>query len=294
VPLLFCASAGQNFDDGYFQIPMHRRSTMTTGSAVKTNVVSKEEWLAARKELLVKEKALTRQTDAVAWERLNLPWEKVEKNYVFEGPNGRKSLADLFDGRSQLMVYHFMFGPEWKEGCPSCSLLADHFDGVTTHLANRDINLVAVSRAPYSLIEPFKTRMGWKFKWISSNGSDFNFDYHVSFTKDEIENKNMYYNYGQNAFPADEAPGVSVFYKDAAGNIFHTYSTFARGAEALLGVYNFFDMSPKGRDEESLPWPMAWVRHHDKYDQTYSSESTSWQPQQKSAAHSCCAPEKHA
>ena len=209
---------------------------MTQTAVAKQKVVSKEEWLAARKELLAKEKALTRQKDALAKERLNLPWEKIEKNYVFDGPNGKQSLADLFDGRSQLMIYHFMFGPEWKEGCSSCSLVADHFDGVTTHLANRDINLVAVSRAPYSVIEPFKKRLGWKFKWVSSNDSSFNFDYHVSFTKDEFENKNMYYNYGQNPFPADEAPGVSVFYKDASGNIFHTYSTFARGAESLLGI----------------------------------------------------------
>lgn len=266
---------------------------MTVSTVEKSKVVSQEAWLAARKELLAKEKALTRQKDALAQERLNLPWEKVEKNYTFDGASGQKSLADLFDGRSQLMIYHFMFGPEWKEGCPSCSLVADHFDGITSHLANRDINLVAVSRAPYSLLAPFRKRMGWQFKWVSSSASDFNFDYHVSFTKDEIENKNMYYNYGQNAFPADEAPGASFFYKDADGAIYHTYSTFGRGAESLLGIYNFFDMVPKGRNEASLPWPMAWVRHHDKYDQRYLDGPSGAQPQQKGATPSCCSAAEH-
>jgi predicted dithiol-disulfide oxidoreductase (DUF899 family) len=229
-------------------------------------IVSKDEWLTARKQYLTKEKEFTRQRDRLSAERRNLPWVKVEKNYVFDGPKGKESLADLFDGRSQLIVYHFMFGPGWEQGCPSCSFLSDHIDGATVHLAHRDVTLLAVSRAPLSQIEAFKKRMGWRFKWVSSYGNDFNFDYHVSFTKDEMAKGKVYYNYGMQEFPSEEGPGISVFYKDGSGDIFHTYSSYARGLDMLVGTYNYLDLAPKGRDEEGLPWTMAWLRHHDKYD----------------------------
>jgi predicted dithiol-disulfide oxidoreductase (DUF899 family) len=228
-------------------------------------IVSAEEWTTARKQLLAKEKELTRQQDALAEERRALPWVRVEKNYVFEGPAGKQSLSDLFAGRSQLVVYHFMLGPGWKEGCPSCSLLADHLDGSTVHLAARDVTLAAVSRAPYVEIDPFKQRMGWRFQWVSSHGSDFNRDYHVSFSKEEVATGSFYYNFGMSGFPSEEAPGISVFTKDESGMIFHTYSSYARGGEPIIAAYALLDMVPKGRDEAGLPWPMAWVRHHDKY-----------------------------
>ena len=264
---------------------------MTQSTVEVPRVVSKEEWLAARKELLAKEKNLTRQKDALSAERRNLPWEKVEKNYIFDGPDGKQTLADLFANRSQLIVYHFMFGPGWKEGCPGCSFVSDHTDGVLTHLANRDVTLVAISRAPYSELEPFKKRMGWNFKWYSSNGDEFNFDYNVSFTQHDIAEKKTYYNYELKNFPEGEAPGVSVFYKDASGTIFHTYSTFGRGCEAFLGTYNFLDLVPKGRDEGQLPRPMAWVRHHDRYEQNYF-EDAGKNTLARGQSAGCCAGEK--
>jgi predicted dithiol-disulfide oxidoreductase (DUF899 family) len=230
-------------------------------------IVSRDAWLAARKELLSKEKEFTRQRDRLSALRRELPWVKVEKAYVFDGPAGKETLADLFAGRSQLIVYHFMFGPGWEEGCPSCSLLADHFDGATVHLAQRDVTFVAISRAPLAQIEAFKQRMGWRFKWLSSYGNDFNHDYHVSFTPDEMAKGKVEYNYAMGEFPMEEAPGASVFYKDAAGDIFHTYSCYARGLDILIGAYNWLDLAPKGRDEAALPWTMAWVRHHDRYDE---------------------------
>ncbi|HYL45384.1 MAG TPA: thioredoxin family protein [Candidatus Limnocylindrales bacterium] len=232
-------------------------------------VVPQAEWLAARKELLKKEKEFTRLRDELSRQRLELPWEKVEKHYVFEGPNGKETLADLFGDRSQLIIYHFMFGPGWEQGCPSCSFVADHFDGSVVHLAARDVRLAAVSRAPLAQIETFKKRMGWGFKWVSSFGSDFNRDFHVSFSKEEMDKGEVYYNYGPQKFPSEEGPGASAFYKDAAGNIFHTYSTFGRGLDILLGTYNWLDMAPKGRDEDGLAYSMAWVRHHDRYDDAY-------------------------
>ncbi len=238
-----------------------------TGNKTLSKVVPQAEWVAARKELLKKEKELTRLRDEVSWQRRELPWEKVEKNYVFDGPKGKETLAELFEGRSQLAVYHFMFGPGWKEGCPSCSFIADTFDGIITHLAQRDLTLVAVSRAPLPEIEPFKKRMGWQFRWSSSFGSDFNFDYHVSFSKEEKEEGKVYYNYELTQFPSEEGPGLSVFYKNADGEIFHTYSCYARGLDDLLGAYRYLDLAPKGRDEDALPYPMAWVRHHDRYSQ---------------------------
>ncbi len=225
-------------------------------------VVSREEWLKARKAHLAKEKELTRLRDQLSAERRELPWVKVEKPYVFDGPNGKESLAELFDGRSQLIVYHFMFGPEWKEGCPSCSFLADHLEGALAHLEHHDVSLVAVSRARLPQIEAFKKRMGWGFRWVSSHGNDFNRDYHVSFTKDEMAKGSIYYNYDMLKFPSDEAPGTSVFYKDATGDVFHTYSAYARGLDVLLGTYNWLDLTPKGRNEAGA---MDWVRHHDRY-----------------------------
>jgi len=231
----------------------------------RPRVVAQAEWLEARKALLVKEKEATRQRDALSEERRSLPMVKVGTKYVFDGPRGKETLADLFAGRSQLIVYHFMLGPGWKEGCPSCSFLADHIDGALAHLNARDVTLVVVSRAPLPEIEAFRQRMGWRFKWVSSHGNDFNFDYHVSFTKEEMEQGKVYYNYEKEGFGSEEAPGVSVFYKDAAGEVFHTYSTYARGGDILLGAYNYLDLVPKGRDEAGLPWTMAWVRHHDKY-----------------------------
>ena len=230
-----------------------------------SKVVSAAEWLAARKEYLAKEKEFNRLRDELSRQRRELPWEKVEEKYVFDGPKGKQTLADLFDGRSQLIVYHFMFGPGWKEGCPLCSYLADHFDGAIVHLPNRDVTFAVVSRAPLAEIEPFKKRMGWRFNWFSSFGSDFNYDYHVSFTKDEMAKGKMYYNYDVRGFPQEEGPGASVFYKDAAGNVFHTYSSYARGLDILVGTYNFLDLVPKGRDEDGLAFSMSWVRHHDRY-----------------------------
>ena len=236
-------------------------------------VVSKDEWVAARKEFLNKEKEFTRLRDELSKERRELPWEAVEKSYVFEGPKGAETLADLFGGRSQLLVYHFMLAPGWQEGCKSCSFLADHFDGMTIHLAHRDVTLVVVSHAPYAEIEAFKKRMGWKFKWVSSFGNDFNFDYHVSFTKDQLAAGEVYYNYRMTKFPSEEAPGLSAFCKDGS-KIFHTYSTYERGLDILVGTYNFLDVAPKGRDEDGLAFSMSWVRHHDKYNEGYAVDTS--------------------
>jgi predicted dithiol-disulfide oxidoreductase (DUF899 family) len=238
---------------------------MSTRTVDNPKVVSRDEWLAARKKLLAKEKQLTREHDAVAAERRQLPWVRVEKKYIFDSPSGKKTLADLFDGRSQLIIYHFMFGPEWQEGCPSCSFNMDHTDPALVHLAQRDVSFAAISRAPISKIEAFKKRMGWKFNWVSSNGTDFNYDYHVSFTAEQQAGK-VDYNYELTQFPSTEAPGISVFYKDKDGNIFHTYSAFARGTESTINTYNYLDYVPKGRDEDNLPFTMSWLRHHDRYE----------------------------
>ncbi|TMQ66418.1 MAG: DUF899 domain-containing protein [Candidatus Eisenbacteria bacterium] len=231
----------------------------------RPKVVTRDEWLAARKRHLEKEKEFTRLRDELSRQRRELPWVRVEKEYVFDGPEGKKTLAELFDGRGQLIVYHFMFGPGWEQGCPSCSFVSDHIDGSVVHLSHRDVTLMAVSRAPLSQIEAFRKRMGWRFKWVSSNGNDFNFDYHVSFTKDEMAKGDVYYNYEMQKFGSEEAPGVSVFYRDATGGIFHTYSAYARGLDILVGAYNYLDLAPKGRDEDGLTHSMAWVRHHDRY-----------------------------
>jgi predicted dithiol-disulfide oxidoreductase (DUF899 family) len=245
---------------------------MPTRTVDNPKIVSREEWLAARKKLLAKEKKLTREHDAIAVERRQLPWVRVEKNYVFDSPDGSKTLADLFDGRSQLIVYHFMFAPEWKEGCPSCSFNMDHTDGALVHLAERDVSFVAVSRAPSPNIEAFKNRMGWKFNWVSSYGSDFNYDYQASFTPEQIAKGKVEYNFDLVEFPSAEGPGVSVFYKDTEGNIFHTYSAYARGGESTINTYNYLDLVPKGRDEDGLPFTMAWLRHHDRYEDRHLAD----------------------
>jgi predicted dithiol-disulfide oxidoreductase (DUF899 family) len=239
--------------------------TATIERTTEKKVVPPAEWLAARRELLAKEREFTHLRDELSRKRRELPWEKVDKNYVFDGLKGKQTLSDLFDGRSQLIVYHFMFGPGWKEDCPSCSFLADGFDSAALHLAQRDATLAVLSRATLPEITAFQKRMGWKFPWVSSFGNDFNFDYKVSATKDEQKGGKAYYNYELTEFPSEERPGLSVFYKNEAEEIFHTYSAYARGLDILLPTYNFLDMTPKGRDEEGLSFPMAWVRHHDRY-----------------------------
>ena len=226
-------------------------------------IVSKNEWIKARRRLLSREKAFTRLRDKLSHERRKLPWEKVEEEYVFTGPDGRQTLPELFDGRSQLIVYHFMFGPEWDAGCPHCSHWADNFNGVIVHLNQRDVTMIAVSRAPYEKIAAYRKRMGWAFKWVSSSGSDFNFDYHVSFTPDELKNKKAFYNFTTQNPGASEREGVSVFHKDAKGRIFHTYSAYARGIDMVNVDYQYLDLTPKGRDEgDRGPY---WVRRHDEY-----------------------------
>jgi predicted dithiol-disulfide oxidoreductase (DUF899 family) len=257
-------------------------------------VVSQAEWLAARKEFLQKEKEFMRLRDELSHQRRELPWEKVEKQYVFDGPKGKESLADLFAGRNQLVVYHFMFGPGWKEGCPSCSFLADGFDGAAVHLAHRDVTFLGISRATLPEIEAFKKRMGWRFKWVSSSGNDFNFDYHVSFTPEDRAKGKVYYNYEPTDFFSDEGPGMSVFYKNPAGEIFHTYSSFARGLDPMVGTYQWLDLVPKGRDEEKLAFSMAWVRHHDKYDDGYAVDAKQLYVQPAKAEAGCCSEKQSA
>jgi predicted dithiol-disulfide oxidoreductase (DUF899 family) len=228
-------------------------------------IMSEAEWLVARKDLLTREKEFTRQRDALSAARRQLPMVKVEKQYVFDGPKGKETLSDLFGGRSQLVVYHFMFGPDWQEGCKSCSYLADHFDGANWHLPPRDVSFVAISRAPLSKLQAYQKRMGWRFKWVSSYGNDFNFDYHVSFTAEDEKKNKAYYNYADGEYINDEMPGLSVFYIDDKGDVYHTYSTYARGLDILVGAYNFLDLVPKGRDEHNLDFTMEWLRRHDEY-----------------------------
>jgi predicted dithiol-disulfide oxidoreductase (DUF899 family) len=238
---------------------------------MQNQVVSRDEWLAARKELLRKEKEFTRLRDQLSAERRALPWVKVEKTYVFDGADGKVALADLFDGRSQLVVKHFMFGPDWSEGCVGCSFELDHTEGALQHLEHHDVSYVVVSRAPLAKTESFRRRMGWRVRWVSSFGNDFNFDFHVSFTPEEIAAGKATYNYREGAQVIDEMSGRSVFYKDASGQVFHTYSSFARGGEMFLGSYAFLDITPKGRDETINGNLTDWVRHHDRYDDTGSS-----------------------
>ena len=245
-------------------------------------VVSGERWIAARKALLAREKELTRLRDRLARERRALPWERVEKDYVFEAPEGRRRLAELFEGRRQLLVQHFMLGPGWAQGCPSCSFMADHVDGMNVHLAHRDVTFVAVSRAPLAEIERFRRRMGWRFGWVSSHGSDFNRDFGVSFTPEETASGELHYNYGSWHLMSEELPGISVFCKDDAGDVFHTYSTYGRGVEVMMGTYQLLDLMPKGRDENDGPYKMDWVRHHDRYEPEPPANAAP-------AAGSCCA-----
>lgn len=238
-------------------------------------VVSRSEWLAARTTLLAREKALTRLRDELNAERLALPWVKVDKEYVFDTQAGRKTLAELFDGRSQLVIYHFMFGPDWEAGCPGCSFMSDHFDGTLAHLNHHDVTLVMVSRAPLARIEAYRKRMGWAVPWVSSYGSAFNHDYHVSFGKDELAQGAVFYNFTRTPSEQahDELPGFSSFIRDEAGEVFHTYSSYARGGEEMLGTLMLLDRAPKGRNESST---LSFVKRHDEYDDTPK-------------AHACCA-----
>jgi predicted dithiol-disulfide oxidoreductase (DUF899 family) len=229
--------------------------------------VSRDEWIAARKALLQREKEFTRERDRIAAARRDLPWVRIDKPYVFQTPNGEKTLANLFDGRSQLIVYHFMLGPDWKEGCVGCSFVADHVDGAEQHLRHHDVTFTSVSRAPLPEIEVYKKRMGWKFPWVSSFGSDFNYDFNVSFSKEDLAAGKVFYNFRMTD-GHEELHGVSVFYKDEAGQVFHTYSSYARGLEDVLGTYMFLDITPKGRAEAST---MDWVKRHDQYEEKTES-----------------------
>ncbi len=244
-------------------------------------IATRDKWLEARLDLLAAEKDLTRRSDEVAQLRQRLPWVRVGKNYIFEGPNGRETLADLFDGRSQLIVQQFMLAPGWEQGCKSCSFMADHTDGMTVHLAHCDVTMVAISRAPLAEIECFRRRMGWQFKWVSSYGTDFNYDFGVSFTPGEVAMGKLNYNYGQWPLSGEEWPGISVFAKDEAGDVFHTYSTYGRGVEVMMGTYPMLDLAPKGRDEAEGPYKMDWVRHHDRYEPQRPAKAVQ-------AASSCC------
>lgn len=262
----------------------------TLETQVSHRIVPRDEWTAARKALLAEEKELTRRRDELARRRRELPWVKVEKDFVFDTPSGKKSLAELFNGRSQLIIYHFMFGPEWQEGCPSCSFVCDHIDGAVPHLAARDVTLTMISRAPLAKIESFKQRMGWQFPWVSSHGSDFNYDYHASFRPRQKAAGAVDYNYAMQEFPSDEAPGASVFYKDpAGGQVFHTYSTYARGLDPLIGTYALLDLAPKGRDEDQFAFGMQWLRHHDRYDGGgFADADKPYWPKVASASSSSC------
>ena len=256
-------------------------TTVTEASTANHAVVAGDRWLTERKALLSREKELMRLHDQVARERRALPWERVDRPYVFDTPQGRRTLAELFDGRRQLLVQHFMLGPDWAQGCPSCSFMADHADGMNVHLAQRDISFVAISRAPLAQIQRFRERMGWRFDWVSSHGSDFNHDFGVSFTPEELASGQVDYNYRMQPFPAEEAPGLSVFYRDDAGDVFHTYSTYGRGVEVMMGAYPMMDLVPRGRGERDVPHKMAWVRHHDRYEPVQAAKSTA-------AGGSCC------
>jgi predicted dithiol-disulfide oxidoreductase (DUF899 family) len=231
----------------------------------KHKVVSKDEWITARKQLLAKEKEFTRLRDQLSEQRRALPWERVEKNYVFEGPKGKETLAQLFEGRNQLVVYHFMFAPEAENPCKSCSFWADNFNGIIAHLNQRDVTFVAISRAPLPKLQAFAKRLGWSFKWLSSGASDFNYDYAVSFRRDDVAKGGASYNYTPTETTMADLPGISVFFRDADGQVFHTYSCYSRGLDMMNTAYHYLDLVPKGRDEAGLPHPMAWVKFRDLY-----------------------------
>ena len=228
-------------------------------------IVSHNEWNTARQQLLAKEKEFTRLRDELSRERRELPWERVDKHYAFDTSTGRESLSDLFAGRQQLIVYHFMFAPDWEVGCKSCSFWADNFNGITDHLNARDVSLVAISRAPLKTLQAFQQRLGWSFKWVSSLDNDFNFDYRVSFTPDEMAQGEATYNYAKRKIAISDLPGISVFLKDEHGDIFHTYSCYARGLDMFNTAYHLLDIAPKGRDEADLPFSMTWVKFRDQY-----------------------------
>lgn len=238
-------------------------------------VATRGQWIAERKKLLAREKELTQLSDQIARERRALPWVRVDKDYVFAAPEGPRRLAELFDGRSQLLMQHLMFAPGWEHACPSCSFMADHTDGMLVHLAQRDTSFVAVSRATLAEIEAFRQRMGWKFRWVSSHGSDFNRDFGVNFTPDEVASGEVHYNYGPWPFPCEELPGVSAFYRDDDGTVFQTYSTYGRGVEVMMGTYRMLDLTARGRDEHDVPNKMEWVRHHDRYPPEASAKPVS-------------------
>ena len=239
---------------------------------MQNQVVSREEWLEARRALLLKEKEATHLRDRVNAERMAMPWVKVDKDYLFDTPEGKKSLSDLFDGRSQLMIYHFMLGPDWEAGCPGCSFVSDHVDGTLPHLNHHDVTWVAVSRAPLAKIDAYKKRMDWKFPWVSSFGSDFNFDYHVSFSPEDLAKDKVVYNFTaiDPADANDELPGLSAFYKNEKGEIFHTYSSYARGLEETVGTLMILDRAPKGRNENGT---MDFVKRHDEYEDAPRTQS---------------------
>jgi predicted dithiol-disulfide oxidoreductase (DUF899 family) len=228
-------------------------------------ITTRDDWLAQRRALLAREKALTRQQAELAEARRALPWVPLDQDYVFDTPAGPRRLSDLFQGHRQLLVQHFMFGPGWEQGCKSCSFMADHLDGMAPHLAARGIALLVVSRAPLAEIEAFRRRMGWQFAWASSHGNTFNRDFHVSFQPEDRVDGTVDYDFQRTAFPQDEAPGISVFCRDEAGAVFHTYSTYGRGLEVMMGAYGLIDLTPRGRDEGGLDYTMAWLRHHDRY-----------------------------
>lgn len=253
-------------------------------------VVSRDEWVAERKALLKREKELTHLSDQIAAERRALPWVRIDKEYKFDTLDGKRSLADLFDGRHQLLVQHFMLAPGWEQGCPSCSYMADHNDGMIVHLTHRDVTFVAVSRAPLAEIERFRQRMGWQFKWVSSYGTGFNYDFKVSFTPEEVASGHIDYNYGEWPHAYEEWPGISVFYKNDAGEVFHTYSRYGRGVEDMMGTYRMLDLVPKGRDERDVEYKMEWIRHHDRYEPTEAqkAKSGSIEGLLDTVKHGCC------
>lgn len=257
-----------------------------TATQVQHPTASRSEWVQARLSLLAAEKELTQKRDELSRQRRELPWVHVDQNYVFAGPNGPVTLADLFGNRRQLIVYHFMFGPNWEEGCKSCSLVADHFDPMLVHLAHRDVSFAVVSRAPLERIAQFQQRMDWRFTWVSAAANSFQHDYGVHFTPEELQGE-VTYNYKKGSIGLQDAPGLSVFYKDDSGTIFHTYSTYARGLDPLVGTYQFLDLVPKGRDEDNLAFSMAWLRHHDKYDETYVLDPAA-RYQQPREVETCC------
>src|SRR5688500_15540282 len=244
---------------------MRLNSNRKETTVTKQNVVTREKWLEARVAHLAKEKELTRLREELSRQRREMPWVKVEKNYVFDGSDGKVALADLFDGRSQLIVYHFMFDPEWSQGCKSCSFVADHYNPAVIHLEHRDVTMVTVSKAPLEKLEAFRKRIGWSFKWVSSFNNDFNRDFNVSFTEQELKSPLTIYNYNRRPYPIKELPGISVFVKDEAGDVYHTYSSYARGLDIFLTTYHLLDIVPKGRDEEGMQG-MDWLRHRDRYD----------------------------